>query len=496
MGIAPPTGLGNGPNVHRVVYDSRSAGPGSLFVAVPGGHADGHDFAAEAVRRGAVAVIAERRPRGLPSRLPVVVVPNSRRTLSALAAALAGYPSRELTVVGITGTDGKTTTATLLWAAWRAAGIRAGSLTTIDFRSGDAVTPNLTRQTTLEAVEVHEQLRSMRDAGCTSVALETSSHSLELHRVADVDYRAAVYTRITSEHLELHGTRDRYLAAKRRLLERVSTRGDGIAVLDRDDEYAFPSLSRVPVDRRLTYSAGGRYGADLVAQELSGGPEGIRFVAATPWGRAHIALRLAGRFNAANALAALGAACATGTALETAVAGLESLERVGGRMELVDLGQPFTVIIDYAHSAEALQAVLTELRGTTVGRLWAVFGSAGERDRGKRAIMGALAARLSDLIVLTDEDPREESRDAILEEIAGGAGGRRRGETLFLIPDREAAIGFAIAMAERGDAVLLAGKGHETSMIFGRERRAWEERAVAERALRERRRSAPPELTW
>ena len=480
-----PAGVDPGPRVLRLDHDSRACGPGSLFVAVSGFHVDGHAYAADAVRRGAVAVVAER---SVDVDVPLVLVPDSRRALSALAAEMLGHPSRRLTVAGVTGTDGKTTTTTLLWAAWRAAGIAAGALTTVDWRSGDDVTPNRSRQTTLEAPEVQAHLLRLRDAGCTHVALETSSHALELHRVDDVDYRCAVYTRVTSEHLEVHGDRDRYLAAKARLAQMVSARGDGIAVLDAADPFGFPVLARIPVATRITYSADAAVAADLHTTRVVSDRGGIGVDAVTPWGAASFRLRLAGRFNAANAMAALAAACATGAPMADALRGLESLERVTGRMERVDLGQPFDVVVDYAHTAESLEQALREVRATTEGRLWVVFGSAGERDVEKRPAMGAVAARLADLTVITDEDPRGEDRYRILEEIAAGAtgAGGARGDNVVIVPDRAEAIAYAIAHAAPGDAVLLAGKGHEGSIIGARGARPWDERAEAERAIAER----------
>jgi UDP-N-acetylmuramoyl-L-alanyl-D-glutamate--2,6-diaminopimelate ligase len=473
-GSASGAGLG----VSAVTQDSRDAVPGALFVAVPGLRQDGHRHAAAAVHHGAVAVVAERPfDPALPADVAVVLVDDARLALSALASAFHGHPSRSLTVAGITGTDGKTTTSTMLWAAWQAAGFHTGLISTVDFRDGETVVANTTRQTTMEAVETHRRLAALRDAGCTHVVVETSSHGLEMHRVDDVDYRLAVYTRITSEHLDVHGDRDGYLAAKARLLELAGSRPDGIAVLDRDDDFAYPRLASMKVATRLTYSAAGA-AADLVAEEVSAGPQGVRLRARTPWGDAAIALQLAGRFNAGNALAALAAACSTGASLEDAVAGITGLARVHGRMERVDAGQPFTVVIDYAHTADSLEKVLTELRAATTARLWVVFGSAGERDVAKRPVMGAVAGRLADQVVITDEDPRHEDRMAICEQIAAGAerAGAKRNDNLHVIPERREAIAFALRGARAGDTVLCAGKGHESSIQSGDVSLPWNER--------------------
>jgi UDP-N-acetylmuramoyl-L-alanyl-D-glutamate--2,6-diaminopimelate ligase len=469
--------------------DSRSVAPGSLFVAIPGLRSDGHHFIDAAVERGAAAVVAERLPdTPIDPSIPVIIVGDSRLAVSDLAAALNDHPSRSICVAGITGTDGKTTTATLLWYAWRAAGIAAASITTIDRRTLDVMTANPSRQTTPEAPELQAELARIRDAGCTHVALETSSHALEMRRADGVDFRAAVFTRITTEHLELHGSRNRYLAAKARLLESVSTRADGVAVLDAGDPFGFPRLAAIPVATRLTYTDLPDIAADLRAEDIVVEPSAVRFTARTPWGHAGVRLRLAGSFNVRNALAALAAACATGAELGSAVRGLEAAETVIGRMERIDLGQPFEVVVDYAHTTDALETVLRELRRTTAGRLWAVFGSAGERDLEKRPAMGSVAARLADVSVITDEDPRGEDRQLILEQIAAGAvaAGGVRGTTLFVIPDREEAIGFAVAKAAPGDTVLCAGKGHEKTVETATGEIPWNERAVAIAAIRRR----------
>jgi UDP-N-acetylmuramoyl-L-alanyl-D-glutamate--2,6-diaminopimelate ligase len=482
-GAQPPV------SIVAVDFDSHAVIPGSLFVAIAGLRSDGHRFCRDAVARGAVAVVAQHAPDPpVDASVPVVLVPDSRRALSALAAAFAGHPSARLCVAGITGTDGKTTTATLLWHAWKAAGIAAASITTVDRRTPDGVTTNPSRQTTPEAPELQAELARIRELGCTHVALETSSHGLEMHRADDVVFRAAVFTRITTEHLELHGTRDGYLAAKARLLEYVSPRADGVAVLDAGDPFGFPRLSAIPVATRLTYTDDGDVRADLRARDVVASASGVRFTAETPWGTVPVALRMAGSFNVRNALAALACACVTGGDVASAVRGIEAAEVVTGRMERIDLGQPFEVVVDYAHTTDALETVLHELRRTTRGRLWAVFGSAGERDVEKRAAMGAAAARLADVSVITDEDPRDEDRQSILEQIVGGAiaAGGRRGETVLVIPDREEAIAYAVGHAAPGDTVLCAGKGHEKTIETAAGALPWNERAVATAAVQRR----------
>lgn len=472
--------------VTAVTDESRVVVPGTVFVAVPGLHVDGHAFVANAVAAGAVALVTERDPDPVPDvAIPHLRVADSRVALGQLADAWHGHPSRRMTVAGITGTDGKTTTTTMLWSAWRAGGLMAASLGTIDARTGDHIATNARRMTTLEAPQLQGELARIVDAGCTHVALETSSNALALHRVDSVAYDVAIYTHITSEHLDLHHSWQGYFEAKRRLLQLTAASRHSTAVLDADDERAFALLVREPVGQKLSYSISQRPMADLVARNLVVDNGGVHFVAHTPWGTVEVNLRLAGRFNASNALAAMAASCATGVSLDNAARGVSQLQRVPGRMEPVHAGQDFSVVVDYAHTEEALAKVLSELRATTSGRLWVVFGSAGERDREKRPAMGAVAARLADVTVLTDEDPREEDREQILEEIAAGAevAGSVRGSTLHLIADRQEAIALAISQAKRGDTVLLAGKGHESSILMADGPHPWDELAVAQTAL-------------
>jgi UDP-N-acetylmuramoyl-L-alanyl-D-glutamate--2,6-diaminopimelate ligase len=475
--------------VTGVAYDSRAVAEGNIFVAVDGFHVDGADYAKAAVGNGAVAVVAGREVTGLPSNVPVIVVTNPRFALARLASELAGHPARRLTVVGITGTDGKTTTSTMIGAGWNTAGIRAATSTTVEFRLAGEVIDNAPREdmpgTTREAPDVQERLQQCLDAGCTHVALETSSHALELDRVVGVEYAGAVYTRITSEHLDLHGSQEAYVAAKAKLLTLLDLGRDPFAVFDYDDSTTQSALiSRAPASH-LTYSAAGAPQADLRAAAIVSDGAGTRFTAETPWGSAEIRLQIPGSFNVANALAALAATAQSGASLEQAAQGISQLTGVNGRMERVDLGQPFNVVVDYAHTADSLEKVLRELRPITDGTLWVVFGSAGERDLGKRPLMGEAAANLADQIVITDEDPRDEDRNQILEQIARGAEARgaMRGKNLTLIADRPQAVDYVISRAQPGDTVLLAGKGHEKSILTGDGAMPYLERDAAEKAL-------------
>jgi UDP-N-acetylmuramoyl-L-alanyl-D-glutamate--2,6-diaminopimelate ligase len=392
-----------------------------------------------------------------------------------------------MVVIGVTGTDGKTTTTTMIHQMLLSAGRRVGSMSTVDIRLGDAVDLNDSRQTTLEALEVQEQLARMRDAGLNYAVIETSSHGLALQRVVGVEYDVAVFTNIAHEHLDFHKTIEAYREAKAQLVDLTAAsvhKGiDKTAVLNRDDpSYAY--LVNRPIARRITY--GLQLEADLKADRVEATLDGLRVEGSTPLGPLSMRLKLSGRWNAANALAAAAAGVAVGLTLDEIKQGLESYTGVSGRMERVDLGQPFSVIIDYAHTPQSLEKVLRELRPITRGKLIAVFGSAGDRDREKRPWMGEIAARLSDYAVFTNEDPREEDAMTILNEIAAGAEevGWTEGNQYARIEDRRQGIAHAVHRARPGDTILLAGKGHERSILIGRGKEPWDERAAAEAAIR------------
>ena len=477
---APPTD----PEVTGLCYDSRRLKPGDCFVAIAGSHTDGHRYVETALRDGAVAAVVQRR---VGTAWPQVVVPDTRRALALMSSTLYAHPSRDLVVIGVTGTDGKTTTTTMVQQMLLSAGRKVGSMSTVDIRVGDAVDPNDSRQTTLEALEVQEQLARMREAGLKYAVIETSSHGLALQRVVGVDYDVAVFTNIAHEHLDFHKTIEAYREAKAKLIDLTAGSSpkdvEKTAVLNRDDpSYAY--LVNRPIARRITY--GLQLDADLKADRVQTTPDGLRVEASTPVGPLSLRLALNGRWNAANALAAAAAGVAVGLTLDEIRQGLESYRGVSGRMERVDLGQPFSVIIDYAHTPQSLEKVLRELRPITRGKLIAVFGSAGDRDREKRPWMGEIAARLSDYAVFTNEDPREEDAMTIISEIAAGAEevGWTEGAQYARIEDRRLGIAHAVRRARAGDTVLLAGKGHERSILIGRGRQPWDERAAAEAAIR------------
>ena len=461
--------------VTGLAYDSRNVRAGTLFFAVPGVHVDGHDYAAAAVKDGAIGVVVERELEGLGA--PQLVVDRTRRALADAADAWYGQPSKELEVIGITGTDGKTTTSFLAVELLRAGGRRPGLIGTVAADIGDERLPNEDRNTTPESLELQELLARMVEAGNESVVMEATSHGLALERTRNCRFDVGVVTSVTSEHLEFHGSLEAYRRAKARLVEEAP-----LAILNTDDEaYAF--FRERARDRVLTYGIDAD--ADLRATELVADAAGSRFTLVAPDWSGEVTTPMPGRFNVSNALAALAIAHVEGVAWPVAVDALARTAGVPGRMERVDAGQPFAVVVDYAHTADSLGKVLRMLRPVTRGRLIAVFGSAGERDPTKRPAMGRVSAELADVTVVTDEDPRLEDPRAINEAIADGARGAGAvdGESLLVIDDRREAIARAMAMAREGDVVLLAGKGHETSIFYGADKLPWDDREAARDAL-------------
>jgi UDP-N-acetylmuramoyl-L-alanyl-D-glutamate--2,6-diaminopimelate ligase len=461
--------------VRGLAYDSRKVAAGTLFFAVPGEHVDGHDFVAAAVDAGALGVVVEREVPGVD--VPQLVVDRSRRALADAADAWFGHPSKSLSVIGVTGTDGKSTVTALIAEMLVAGDRRPGQVGTVFTGPFGDLQPNVMRTTTPESLELQELLARMVADGDDCVVMEATSHGLALERTRNCRFDLGVVTNVTSEHLEFHGTLEAYRAAKARLVEEAPT-----AVLNADDP-AFAYFRARARDRVITF--GIEAPADLRAADLRADPSGTTFHLASPRWQGDVRVGMPGGFNVLNALAALGAIEGLGLDLHAAVAAMDATAGVPGRMARVEAGQPFTVIVDYAHTEDSLRKVLEILRPLTAGRLILVFGSAGERDASKRAPMGRVAAALADLVVVTDEDPRLEDSRAINEQIADGAreAGARDGETLWVIDDRRAAIAHAIGLSQAGDVVLLAGKGHEQSIIYGTEKRPWDDRAAALEAL-------------
>jgi len=469
--------------VSGIRFDSRLVQPGDLFAALRGADFDGHRFVADALRRGASALLVEERIDHAATQL---VVLDSRAALAPLAAAFYDHPSQTLQTIGITGTDGKTTTSFLLDSILRAAGRRTGLIGTVSVRIGLDREESLGHQTTPESNLVQAYLRAMVDAGVETAIIEATSHGLAMHRLDGTRFAIGGVTNITHEHLEYHKTLENYRRAKAMLIERVATQC-GTVVLNADDA---GSRSMEDFARGCTvvwYSATGA-DADLVVSEVTVGPSGSTFVLRAHGTEVPIRLQLLGGFNVANALCASGLALAAGVDVRDVRRGLDVVSGVPGRMDRIDLGQPFSVVVDYAHTPESLRKIMTLLRSLhPTGRLIAVSGSAGERDATKRPLQGAVSAELADLSIVTSEDPRNEDPEQIIREIAAGAvgAGGLRGESVLEIVDRRAAIRAALAAARPGDCVLLAGKGHETSMIWGYEHRPWDEPEVARQLLRE-----------
>jgi UDP-N-acetylmuramoyl-L-alanyl-D-glutamate--2,6-diaminopimelate ligase len=473
--------------VNGITYDSRTAAPGSLFVALRGAAFDGHWFIGTALERGATTILAEE-PVPDPRARCVVVVPDSRAALAQIAATFYDNPSHAVGLIGVTGTKGKTTTSFLIEAILGQT-IETGLIGTVDLKVGARRWRNPIHQTTPESLDVQRLLHEMVAARVEWAILETSSHALVNHRVERCAYDIAVITNVTHEHLDFHGTYENYLAAKGELLARIAPpamkggRWPRGAIINRDDPGAASLLGRTVGAPEWTYGLGAD--ADIRATDITANEDGLAFLLTSPWGVFRIQTPLLGRFNIYNALAAAGACLLAGVPPETVARGLADFAGVPGRVQRIDAGQPFLTVVDFAHNADSLEQILTLLRGVTAGKLVAVFGSAGERDVTKRAQMGAVCARLADAAIFTDEDPRSEDPLAILREIAAGAAnvGWTEGREYTLVPDRRAAIVRAIARAAPGDTILLAGKGHENTMVYADRTIAWDEATEARLAL-------------
>jgi UDP-N-acetylmuramoyl-L-alanyl-D-glutamate--2,6-diaminopimelate ligase len=491
-GLASP-GLSDA-MITGIEIDSRSIERGDLFVALRGALNDGHDFIGQALSNGASAVAGDRDIAGL--SVPYVRLQDSRRALSWIAAAFHGWPGRQLVVLGVTGTDGKTTTANLIYSILRAAGIKAGLISTVNIVIGRKHLETGLHVTTPDAHEVQAYLAKMVAAGLSHAVLETTSHGWSQHRIDACAFDIGVVTNITHEHLDEHGSYENYRAAKARLLtslEVTPAKPHGtppLAVLNRDDR-SFEFLDRHTKVNRLSY--GLQDGADLMAIGIVDSSSGIGFTAVTGDMRVAIKANLIGPYNIHNCLAAIGATV-VGLRIppETAAEGIRAMPGVEGRMERIDMGQAFVAVVDFAHTPNALRAALDAARRTLgsrthASRLIVVVGSAGLRDRAKRRMMAEAAAELADISVFTAEDPRTELLDGILAEMSEGARSRggREGETFWCIRDRGEAIRFAVRQASERDVVLACGKGHEQSMCFGDTEYPWDDRLAMRAALAE-----------
>jgi len=458
--------------ISEVVSDSRRARPGSLFVAIPGLRQDGWDYADDALARGAVAVVAERKLRGTKAAC-AVRVGDARLAVALLAGAIHGHPADRLCMVGITGTNGKTTTAYMMRDVLRAGGREPALLGTVEYRIGARVIPAV--QTTPDAPVLHAMLAQSLSAGCTSAVMEVSSHALDQRRTAGIEFDAAVFTNLTRDHLDYHRDMDCYFRAKAALFESLAQgRKRGTAIVNRDDPHGAKLLDRIDAGvARVSYGMDGA--ADVVADEIRLSPEGSIFHVQTPWGSHRVDLRLLGRFNIANALATIATAGALGLDLDATVDALSGITLVPGRLEPVPTGKGVHVFVDYAHTDDALLHVLTTLREIAVHRLIVVFGCGGDRDRSKRPLMGAVAAQLADCVVVTTDNPRSEIPSSIIADILGGIEERQHVEA---IEDRRLAIARALETACAGDIVLIAGKGHENFQQFANKTVPFDDRQV------------------
>ena len=443
--------------VTGVTHDSRAVQPGDLYAALPGAHVHGAEFVHQAVASGAVALFTDRAGD---YPVPALVAAEPRRHLGAVAAWVYGDPSAGLDVIGITGTNGKTTTAYLVDAGFAAAGRTTGLIGTVETRVAGEVLPSA--HTTPEAPDLHALLAVMRERGVTGVSMEVSSHGLALGRVDGVRYAAAVFTNLSQDHLDFHADMEDYFRAKARLFEESRA---AVAVINVDDPYGERLLGRVRIAVVMT-SAAGRHTADWRATDVQPTASGTAFTIHGPGlsGPRSVRLRLAGRYNVDNALGAVAALHAVGVDLDAAIAGVEGLAGVPGRLERVDSGQEFLAVVDYAHTPEAVTSVLRVLRPLTAGRLIVVLGCGGDRDREKRPLMGAAAATGADVFVVTSDNPRSEDPDAIVRAVAAGAA--QGAAELHVEPDRAAAIALACSLAAPGDTVVVAGKGHEQGQVF------------------------------
>ena len=451
-----------------LAYDVRAVGEGSLFFCVPGMRADGHDFAAEAARRGAVALVVERP---LELDLPQLVVASARSAMAEAADVFFGEPTRELSVVGITGTNGKTTTCFLVYEILAAAGRRPGLVGTVESRIGGK--PRKMARTTPEAIDLQRLFREMLEAGDRSCVIEASSHAIELHRLDRARFSALAFTNLSQDHLDFHGTIEGYFAAKRRLF----LMGDETpAAINIDDAYGrrlAADLRALGQERVLTF--GRAPDADLSPDEIELGAEGTRI----RLGELELCSPLRGAFNAENLLTAAALTRLLGVDDAQIAAGVAALKGVPGRFEAVDRGQPFTVVVDYAHTPDALSRLLTAARELARGKLICVFGCGGDRDREKRPLMGEIAATLSDVAIVTSDNPRSEDPRAIVEEILEGI----EGKTVEVELERRSAIEQALARAGEGDVVVIAGKGHEQGQEIGGQVLAFDDRVVAAELL-------------
>jgi UDP-N-acetylmuramoyl-L-alanyl-D-glutamate--2,6-diaminopimelate ligase len=467
-------------SITQVANDSRKVAPGALFVAVQGVATNGNLFAEEAVARGAVAVLsADAVPVTWPKEVPWVQVAEPRKALAIAAANFYGQPANALQLVGVTGTNGKTTTTSLIESIVHATGAKSGLFGTIAYRTPERVFP--APNTTPESLDLQTFFAEIREQQGKYAIMEASSHALALNRLWGCHFAVAVFTNLTRDHIDFHKTFDNYFEAKRRLFEGTGAGAPDVAVINTDDEWGkkLTGLAK----RTLTYGLQGD--ADLSAKKFQLSFEGLNFSAQTPSGKVQVQSRLVGRINVYNILAAIGAAQGLGIPNDIIEKGIHNLEAVAGRFQRVDQGQPFLVVVDYAHTDDALENLIKTARElNTKGRIITMFGCGGSRDRTKRPIMGETSGRLSDLSILTSDNPRQEDPLKIISDIVVGM--QKSGGRYLIEADREKAIRLAIEEARAGDIVLLAGKGHEDYQVFADRTIRFDDREEARKALRDR----------
>lgn len=467
--------------VNGIAIDSREVNPGNLFVALRGGYFDGHAFVPQARERGAAALMVEEE---IDVGLPLIVTGNTRSALALVAAEFYDSPSTDLSAIGVTGTDGKTTTCSLINDVLRADGRRTGTIGTVAVRIGESTAPHESRQTTPESLDVQRFLREMVDHGVEWAILEATSHGLDLHRLDHVAFQIAAVTNITHEHLEHHKTIEGYRRAKGILFDRVAARG-GTAVINVDDPGGRQMLAHARGAKVITYGLVDP-SAEIRAIDVRSAVSGSSFRLQIGAQTRPCQIPLVGGYNVENALCAAAVGLAAGVPLKTIHEALERASPVPGRMTTIDNGQPFAVIVDYAHTPESLSKILQLLRTLNRdGRIIVVTGSAGERDVEKRVLQGAACQRLADVSIFTTEDPRFEDPERIIAQIAAGAidAGGVEGQSYYRVTDRLAAIRSACSLGVAGDVILLAGKGHERSIIWGLEKRPWDEESAARQVL-------------
>src|SRR2546429_65977 len=475
---ALPTGASS-LEIHQVACDSRKVRPGALFFALHGAKADGNKFIQDALKRGAVAIASEEQVAGtIPAGVAWIQVREARKALAITAANFLWHPANALQLVAVTGTNGKTTTTSVVDAIVKASGAKTGLFGTIAYHTplGDYPAPN----TTPESVDLQGFFAEIRDTGGKYAVLEASSHSLAMDRLWGCHFQAAVFTNLTREHMDFHKTFEDYFAAKKRLFEGTGAGTPEVAVVNADDEFG----KRLAGLAKKTVTYGLESDADITTKKFQLTFDGLTFTAQTPNGKAHAVSRLVGRINVYNLLAAIGAAQALGLSNEVIENGIRDLDSVSGRFQRIDLGQPFLVIVDYAHTDPLEKLIRTARELNPKGRIITLFGCGGEKDRTKRPIMGEVTGRLSDLTILSSDNPRSEDPLKIISDIIVGL--QKTAGKYLIEPDREKAIGMAMDEARSGDIVLLAGKGHENYQILADRTVGFDDREMARRALRGR----------